>query len=307
MGHDIDAAALLVEVVEQGSFRAAARRLELPKSTVSRRIAALEERLGARLLQRTTRRVALTDVGAAYFERARVAVAALAEAERSVSQLQATPRGTLKVTMPINFGFELGWTLIAAYLERCPEVSVVLDLSDRHVDLVAEGFDVAVRAGPLVDSSLIAQRLASTAFGLFASPGYLARRGRPATPAALTEHDCICRERSELWSFAGARKAGQKVRVHGRVAANSAEVRRDAAVAGYGIARLPRPLVDGALRAGRLEALLERYRLPAAPMHVVYPGGGRQLSPKVRAFVELLRSRAPASADEDWPEMRWRP
>src|SRR4051812_23840597 len=133
MGHDLDAAALFVEVVEQGSFRAAARRLELPKSTVSRRVAALEARLGARLLQRTTRRVSLTDVGTAYFERARVAVAALADAERSVSQLQATPRGTLRVTMPINLGYELGRSLMAAYLERCPEVSVVVDLSDRQV------------------------------------------------------------------------------------------------------------------------------------------------------------------------------
>jgi DNA-binding transcriptional LysR family regulator len=306
MGHDADAAALFVEVVEQGSFRAAARRLALPKSTVSRRVAALEERLGARLLMRTTRRVALTDVGAAYFERARVAVAALADAERSVSQLQATPRGTLRVTMPINFGYELGWSLLAAYLERYPEVSVVVDLSDRHVDLVAEGFDVAMRAGPLSDSSLVAQRLASTAPVIVASPGYLEARGQPATPAELAGHDCICREPNELWSFGGARKQRQ-VRVRGRVVVNSAEVRHSAALAGHGLARLPLPLCADALAAGQLRTVLTRFPLPAVPVHVVYPGPGSMLSPKVRAFVELLRSRAPATPDQEWRDVRWRP
>jgi DNA-binding transcriptional LysR family regulator len=283
---DLDSAALFVQVVEHNGFRGAARALGLPKSTLSRRVADLEARLGARLLQRTTRKVGLTDAGEAYYRQARVAVAALQEAERAVSELQAEPRGTLRVSMPTDFGTGLAAMIVGEYLARHAEVRVIADISNRRVDLVREGFDAAVRAGHLDDSSLVAVRCAMTPVRVFASPAYLRRRGVPATPEDLAAHDCIVfgAATDATWMFAGARRP-KAVRVRGRVAANQLRTVQELAEAGYGLAQLPGMMVS---RGARLRAVLDEHRLPPRPLHVVYPSA-RHLSPKVRAFVDLMR------------------
>jgi DNA-binding transcriptional LysR family regulator len=283
---DLDSAALFVSVAEQGSFRGAARALGLPKSTVSRRVADLEARLGARLLQRTTRRVGLTDAGEAYYRQARIAVAALQEAERAVSDLSSEPRGTLRVSMPIDMGISSGSVLLARYLTQYPEVRVVADISNRRVDLVREGFDAAVRAGELDDSSLVAARVGLTTVHVYGSAAYLRKRGVPQTPEELVDHDCILfgQATEAVWTFAGARQPKQ-VRVRGRVAANNLRVVRDLAAAGLGLAQLPGVM---AFERPRLRAVLDEFRMPPRPMQVVYPSA-RHLSPKVHAFVALMR------------------
>jgi DNA-binding transcriptional LysR family regulator len=283
---DLDSAALFVAIAEHGSFRGAARALGLPKSTVSRRVAELEARLGARLLQRTTRRVGLTDAGDAYVRQARVAVAALQEAERAVTELQSEPRGTLRVSMPVELGSDSGSRLVARYLARHPEVRVIADVSNRRVDLVREGFDAAVRAGPLDDSTLVAARFALTPIRVFGSPAYLRKRGVPRTPDELAGHDCVLfgQATEGTWTFAGARQPKQ-VRVRGRVAANSLRMCRDLAAAGVGLVQLP-----GMMEAGEhgLRAVLDEFMLPPRPVHLVYPSA-QHLSPKVRAFVDMMR------------------
>lgn len=288
---DLDAAALFVKVIDAGSFRGAARALGVPKSTVSRRIAALEERLGARLLQRTTRRLGLTDAGVAYHRQAAQAISVLDDAERAVSALQEAPRGPLRVTAPVLFGVLFLPDLVAEFLDRYPEVQLSLDLTDRNVDLVEEGYDVAIRAGALADSSFVAHKLGGTPFQLFASPAYLRARGTPTRVEDLAEHDCLVlgTQTQAVWPFRGARRAHQ-VAVRGRLAANNFLLLRDAAIAGLGICRIPGFLAIEAVRRGRLVTVLDGEQQDPTPMSVLYPSA-RHVSPKVRAFVGFLRAR----------------
>jgi len=287
---DLDAAALFVKVIDAGSFRGAARALGVPKSTLSRRIAALEERLGARLLQRTTRHLGLTDAGVAYHRQAAQAISVLDDAERAVSALQEAPRGPLRVTAPMLFGLLFLPELVAEFLARYPEVQLSLDLSDRQVDLVEEGYDLAIRAGALPDSSWIAHKLGASPFQLFASPAYLRARGTPARLEELADHDCLVlgTQTQAVWTFRVARRARQ-VSVRGRLAANSFLVLRDAAIAGLGVCRIPGFLAIDAVKRGRLVPLLGDEAEDPAPLHVVYPSA-RHVSPKVRAFGDFVRA-----------------
>jgi DNA-binding transcriptional LysR family regulator len=286
---DLDAASVFVSVVEAGSFRGAARALGIPKSTVSRRVAELEERLGARLLQRTTRRVGLTEVGEAYHRHARAAVASIVDAERAVSDLGAEPRGLLRVTAPANFGAMMFPQLVAAFMRAEPHVQVSVDFTDRQVDLVEDGYDVAVRAGALADSSMIAHRLGSSPFLLVASPTYLRTHGTPKAPRDLAKHDCLIFGLASpaSWVFETSRRR-VSVDVKGPLSANSFSVVREAAIAGLGIARVPSFFAAEGIRTGQLRALLERYAPPPAALNILYPSA-RQLSPKVRAFVAFVR------------------
>ena len=288
---DVDGAMVFVKVVEEGSFRGAARALGIPKSSVSRKVTELEAHLGARLLQRTTRHVGLTDAGTAYYHHATIAVATLADAERAVLNLQAKPTGMLRLTASINFGLLFLPAVVRDFLGENPEVQVTVDLSDRMVNLVEEGFDLAIRAGELKDSTFIAQRLGGTQFVFFASPDYLKKRGIPKTPDELAEHDCLVYGLASptTWPVGGARKPRQ-LPVKGRLVSNNYLFLRDAAMDGLGIARAPELLALDGLRRGRLQTVLDDFLLPESPIHVIYPSA-RHLSPKVRAFVAFLKTR----------------
>lgn len=286
----LDAAAIFVRVVEAGSLRAAARSLGMPKSSVSRRLAALEQELGVRLLQRTTRRLSLTDAGTAYLRGASQALGALAEAEDAARDLHAEPKGLLRVTAPVTFGTQIAPGLITRFLHRYPEVSLMLELTDRFVDLVTEGFDVAVRAGALPDSSLVAHRLATAQFVTAASPRYLAEHGTPRVPEDVRAHACLLHgtATSGRWTFVEKRSARQ-VPVRGRFASTSFAVLASAAEDGFGLARLPLIAITPALERGTLVRVLDRFDPPDVSMYAVVPS--RQHVPaKVRAFIEAVEN-----------------
>jgi DNA-binding transcriptional LysR family regulator len=294
---NFSSAAVFVRVVEAGSIRGAARALGMPKSNVSRRVAELEAQLGARLLQRTTRRLRLTDAGQAYYRGATVAVATLLDAERAAHALQVAPRGVLRVTGPAQLGAQYLWPIVRDYMRSYPEVEVSLHLTDRIVDIVEEGFDVAIRAGPLRDTSLVARRIASTSFVVAASPAYVSVHGRPRRPEDLVHHRCLTHADAltETWRF---RRAGKPVdvQVAGPLACTSFQLLRDACIDGVGVARVPSVIAGDALAAGTLVRVLERFEPPESPLHVLYPSQ-RHMAPKVRTFVDAL---VRAFSDPPW-------
>lgn len=288
---DLNAAHLFVEVVQQGSFTNAAKVLGLPKSTLSRRIGDLETRLGARLLQRTTRKLSLTDLGAAYFERVNRIVSELGEAEAAVLDAQNTPRGVLRVTAPPDLGMVILPKALPEFTALYPEVHVVLDLSGRRVDLVQEGFDVALRAGHLVDSSLIAKSIATSSMAIYASPEYLAARGTPQRLEELVSHDCLVfgTTPERKWHFERNGRT-HEVSVTGRIAAQDFGYLRFATLAGGGIALLPNMLVGPDVHHGRLVQLLSDFTHAQDTLYVVYPS--RNFLPaKTRAFVDFITER----------------
>lgn len=285
----LDEFAVFAKVVETGSFTAAARALGISKAKASKQVARLEGRLGARLLNRTTRRLSVTEAGGAFHERCRRILAEVEEAEDAVGRLQAAPRGILRINAPMTFGLMHLSPLVPAYMARYPEVTVDLSLNDRFVDLVEEGWDLAVRIGRLRDSSLIARRLASFRAVVCAAPAYWERRGRPEHPRDLGGHDCLIYsylERPEDWRFA---RDGEEasVRVAGPLRANNGQILLEAAVAGAGVLLSPTFIVADALADGRLEAVLSPWCTEDVGIHAVYPHA-RHLSAKVRTFVDFL-------------------
>jgi len=289
---DLNAVTAFVAVVEHHSFRAAARSLGVPKSTISRRVALLEGQLGVQLLQRTTRTVTLTDVGEAFHLRCHQALGTISDAAREVRQHETSPHGVLRLTAPITFAEHYLGDLITEFLTANPEVRVTLDLTDRYVDLVAEGYDLALRAGPLADSTLKARLLGVNPLVLVASPKYLKRHGTPRTPGDLLDHDCIVfasTERGAKWPLLIKRKV-TPVPVRARVAVNSFLLARDFAVAGLGVARMPGGFSSALEASGELVRVLTEFETPPAPLHAVFPPGPH-LAPRVRAFVDLLAAR----------------
>lgn len=291
-----------VRVVERGSFTAAARDLGRSTSQVSRQVSALEERLGARLLHRSTRAVSPTEAGEAFYSRCARLLSDLDEAEEAVAHLQAAPRGTLRLSVPMSFGVRHLSPLIADFLARYPEVRIEASFSDRRVDLVDEGFDLAVRIGALDDSSLFARRLAPYGRRVVASPALLAQVGRPSRPEDLTELPGLLfsyQHTGASWVFHGP--PGEViVRMSGRLTANSGEALLDAARAGLGVALLPDFLVADDLSAGRLERLLPEWSEQGHAIWAIYPHN-RHLAPKVRLFVDHLAAafgRCPRWAEE---------
>lgn len=292
---DLNAITAFVAVVEHHSFRAAARSLGVPKSTVSRRVALLEEQLGVQLLQRTTRTVTLTDVGEAFHARAGQALTTLSDAAREVRQSEASPRGVLRLTAPLSFAENYLGDIISEFLLANPDVKVTLDLSDRYVDLVAEGYDLALRAGQLADSTLKARLLGSNPLVLVASKKYLAARGVPKSPQDLEQHDCIVyapNERGVKWPLLIKRQV-TAIPIRPRIAANSFLLARDFAAAGLGIARMPAGFSAEYEEEGQLVRVLEEFAPPPSPLHAVFPPGPH-LAPRVRAFVDLLSQRLDA-------------
>ena len=282
-----------VRVAECGSFSKAAERLHSSKSVVSRQVGALEAELGARLLHRTTRALTLTEAGRGYFEQAARILADLAAADASVGQLQAAPRGRLRISAPMSFGFLHLAPAVPDFLERYPDVELDMIMNDRFVDLVDEGFDMAVRIGKLEDSSLVARRLAPSRRVVCAAPDYLARHGAPASPDDLKHHECLCYSNvgpSQEWRFVGPDGRPWPVEVRGRLHANNGDALRAAALRGFGLAVLPTFIVGGDLQSGALVAVLESFVPQDSAVHAVYPHS-RHLSPKVRAFVDFLAER----------------
>lgn len=294
---DLNRIVVFARVVEAGSFTAAAAALGVQKSSVSRGVTALEEALGIRLLQRTTRRLSLTDAGRAYYDRARDALASLEEAGRAAAALGTEPRGVVRVTAPADLAADLG-AVTAEFLAAHPAVRVETSLTARFVDLVKEGFDLAVRAGPLTDSSLLARKLPDVEFALYASPAYLARAGRPRRLADLARHECVLYRSggtAARWRLTGPRGV-EEVQVRGRVDTDELAFVRAVVLAGFGIAFAPVPLLGALARSGELERVLPRHVRPAAPMHVVWPS--RRFEP---AAVTLFRDAVVARLQRAGP------
>ncbi len=302
--------AVFVKVVETSSFAATARHLGMSPAMVSRHIQLLEERLGARLLNRTTRRVSPTEVGQIYYERCLRILSELEEADRAASESQSVPRGRLRVTAPMTLGTRHLAPIIADYLRQYPEVAIDLSLDDRCVDLLEEGFDLAIRVGALADSSLIARRLTSAEMALCASPDYLKRHGIPQTPRDLEQHNCLAyaysRSRNE-WRFIGPSGREEIIPVSGRFLANSGDALRIVAREGIGIILAPQFVIEEEMKSGHLVRVLPEYRAAAIPVHALYPHS-RYLSAKTRTFIDFLvtsfsRSSPaePAGADQYEP------
>ncbi len=270
----------------------------VPKSTVSRKIAQLETRLGVRLLQRTMRRLRLTDVGRSYYEHCAHVITALEEAEQEIGALQAAPRGRLRITAPVEFGLAFLGEILPEFLERFPEVDVEVDLSSRLVDLVGEGFDLAIRAGPLADSALIARKLIDAPGPrLLASPDYLRRYGHPRSPADLAHHRCIVfgpGRGGATWLPSGP--SGEiRVPIEPRVIANSFALARDVTLAGLGIALMPLPFFAREIAEGRLQTVLDDWTAAGGGLYAVYPSV-HHLTAKVRAFLDFLGERLEPSS-----------
>lgn len=278
-----------VRVAESESFTAAAERLGLSKSAVSRRMAELEDRLGVRLINRTTRRLGLTEVGQAFYERCQRIIADIEDAECSASRIAAEPRGTLRVNAPTSFGIRHLGPALAAFMTRYPRIEVVMDLNDRFVDLIEDGYDVALRIGQLRDSSLVARRLAASRRVLCAAPEYLDRAGRPRQPADLSHHRCLIYTNTanpDHWTLTGA--DGPVVQpIAGPMRSNNGNMLCELAIAGHGIAALPSFLVADALAEGRLEVVLPGLPPAEGALHAIFPHG-RHLTTKVRVFVDFL-------------------
>ena len=285
---DLNEILVFAKVVESGSFTGASRELDMPKSTVSRKVSELEERLGARLLHRTTRNLRLTDVGRAFYQHAERVVAEAEEAELVVGRMQEVPRGLLRVTAPLSFGYLA--PIVASFLRRYPDVQLEMVCADRVVDLVQEGFDIAIRAGSLADSSLVARNLGVLRSYLVASPAFLERNGTPRAPSELERFDCVVfgagPERSS-WKLHASRKS-VAVNVRARFVVNDFDFLDEAALSGLGVTMLPAFRCIEHLRAKRLMRVLPEWCSPVTPLHAVYPSA-RHLSPKVTAFLDHMR------------------
>lgn len=290
---DVEANDLLLfaRIVESGSFSRAAQRVDLPKSTVSRRIAQLEAKLGERLLQRTTRKLVLTEFGASLLEHARKVVEEVEAAGALAQHRQLAPSGRLRISMPGDFA-SLGLaTIMASFMERYPAVTLELDLSPRRVDLVAENFDIAIRMGDLPDdSSLAARRVALEHVGLYAAPSYIARRGLPEHPDDLLQHDLLC-----LLSRAGGAqpwiltrgKTRWERELPARMTANSPDLLARMACTGAGIAASSTRFANPPLEKGQLVRVLPEWELPSVTGWAVFPGR-RLMAAKTRAFLDLM-------------------
>lgn len=290
----VSAMVVFTQLVESGSFTTAAKRLGLSKASISRELAALETRLGAQLLVRTTRRMSLTELGEVFYERCRRVVEEAEDAERSIHQLQAEPHGSLRLAVPMSFGVLEIAPRIPRFLERHPALKLEIEATDRVVDLVYERIDLGVRIRRPRESSYVIRRLCPIRGLLCATPEYLALHGTPRTPAEIADHACLTyRGASETWRF----RTGEEIEVSGRLTFDNGEALRVAALAGLGLVTLPTYLCGDDVRTGRLVPVLLDHMHPGTSVFAVYPEN-RHLSPKVRAMIDWL-------AEELGPEPEW--
>jgi DNA-binding transcriptional LysR family regulator len=284
-----EAMTVLLQVVEQGNLSAAGRKLGVPLTTISRKIAALESHLGARLLQRSNRSVSLTEAGLAYLAACKRILRDVAEAELAASGAFSTARGELTLTAPVVFGRLHVLPVVTAFLQAYPEIDIKLTLADRLLHLQDDHVDVAVRIGTLPDSRLRAVRLGAVRQVVCASPDYLAANGPPDNPEEISKHHCITftgLDQSDRWRFQtnGIENA---VPIHSRLAVNTAEAAIDAAISGMGLTRVLSYQIASACAAGQLRAVLEAYEPPAVPISLVFDGQG-SMPLKLRAFLDFV-------------------
>ena len=288
-----------VKVVDHGGFTGAAERMGISKSAVSKNVAALENRLGARLLNRTTRRVGPTEIGLNYYERAKKVLSDAGAADEMVTAMQSSPRGELKISMPVSFGQRFMAGAISEFLAQHPDVSIDTRLNDNFVDLIADGYDLAVRIGTLPDSSLRARKVASTRPMIVASPGYLKENGRPRKLDDLSGHMLLyysVLSSGHYWKLLSKSGEERLIKSGGRLSANNGDVLKDAAVNGLGIAVLPCFFLKDDLDSGSLVPILEEFIQPELGIYVVYPPG-LYIQPKTRAFIDYLSAYFKTS---DW-------
>jgi len=283
---DLEGLAIFAKIVEQRSFARAADELRLSKATVSKAIGRVEARLGTRLFNRTSRRLALTDAGQRLAERAARILAEGEAAESDALAQSATPRGLVRIAVPMSFGLTQVAPLLPEFLSAYPEISIDLHLSDAAIDLVGDGFDAALRIAALPDSSLLARRICGVERFLVAAPAYLARRGRPSHPLHLAEHACLgyaYLPNPDIWRFFNAAGEEAVVRPSGPLRANNGDALMPALIAGMGLAVQPDFIVRAALAEGRLEAVMTGWSLQPAALHLITPPGGPR-----PARIELL-------------------
>jgi DNA-binding transcriptional LysR family regulator len=291
---------VFAQVVESGSFAAAAEKLGISTSAASRHVADLEAHLTTRLLNRTTRRVSLTESGRAFYGRCVQLLADLDEAEQEASHAAVVPRGTVRLTTSVNFGVRQVAPVIAGFMARHPDVSFDVSLSDRVVDLVEEGFDLAIRIGDPGAGSLVARKLGETRLVPCASPAYLAAHGSPASPEDLASHECFTYEYvspRNVWRFRGPDGEERTVRVNGPLHSNNGDLLAEVAARGAGIVFEPAFIVGPDVRAGRLVPLLQDFEPAPVPIYALYPSR-KHLSAKVRLFVDYLAESLAGS--QDW-------
>lgn len=280
---------VFVAVAETGSFTAAAAAMGISATMVGKHIRMLEKRLAAPLIERTTRRQALTQTGKLYLERARQALAAVAAAESAAEEMASEPRGVLRVHATVSLGAHVIAPLLARYLKLYPQVSIDLMLADRDVSLIEEGLDLTVSVAKRNDPALIGRDLGRYEMWLCASPDYLERRGTPRKPKDLEAHDCLSFaywRRKDAWRLTKGKRT-QTVKVHGRLTINSGQALKNAALQGGGIIMQPALLLADEVRAGRLVRVLPAYSAPARPISLLYSPAGKR-TPKVRTFVDFM-------------------
>jgi len=288
---------VFVRVVDAGSFTRAAEQLRLSRPVVSKYVSRLEDRLGVRLLNRTTRRLSLTEAGRIFHQRSQRGLQDIEQAEAEVSRLQENPRGVLRLNTPMSFGILHIAPLLPEFQARYPDVSIDMNLDDRQVDVIEEGFDVSLRIAELPDSSLVARRLAPCRHVVVAAPSYLERHGTPRTPEDLRDHNIITfsyQASMADWHFVAPDKRPVSVAVSGALQVNNSLALREALLAGAGIMRTPTFVVGRDIQAGRLVPLLGNYQALEISIYLVYPQR-RHLSPKVRAFVDFMAEKIAAT------------
>ena len=285
--------AVFVQVVDSGSFTSAAERLELSKSVISKYVTRLEDRLGARLLNRTTRRLSLTEAGRILYSRSQRGLEEIEAAEMEVSRLQQAPRGKLRFNTPMSFGILHIAPALRDFQQAYPDVSIDMNLEDRQVDLVEEGYDLAIRIAELPDSSLVARRLGPCRHVICAAPEYLEKFGTPRTPDELKNHNTLTygyHDTPREWRLLASDGRYLTVTVNSNMHMNNSLALREAVLQGAGIVLTPTFIVGPDIRAGRLRSLLPNYRMLELSIYAVYPQR-QHLSPKVRAFVEFMSNR----------------
>ncbi len=289
-------------VVDQGGFTDAARKLGISKSAVSKHVAALEQRLGARLLNRTTRRVSPTEIGLAYYDRARRVITDAVEADALVAAMQAEPSGLLRISVATDFGVNLLSPILGDFLQDYPEITVNMSLTNRYVELISEGYDMAIRLGDLEDSSLRARRLTEATMKMVASPSYFQRHGRPEKIDDLTEHKLLhytTQANGAVWRLTAPSGERRMVRNTGSLTVNDGRSLLHAAIAGLGIAYLPSFLYADALKRGEVEEAIPGLPPERVGIYAVYPPG-RFTQPKLRAFIDFLAERFEGRGPDEW-------
>lgn len=289
--------AVFVQVIERGSFTAAAEQLQLSKSVISKYVTRLEDRLGVRLLHRTTRRLSLTEAGQILYQRSQRGLEEIEAAEMEVSTLQQTPRGRLRFNCPMSFGILHIASALGEFRKICPDVSIDMNLEDRRVDLIEEGYDLAIRIGELPDSSLVARRLGPCKHVLCASPAYLQQHGTPRTPDELKQHHCLTygyHDSPREWRLLAPDGRYINVPINSTMHMNNSLALREAVLADAGIVLTPTFIVGPDIQSARLQQLLPNYRMLELSIYAVYPER-KHLSPKVRAFIEFMLKRINAT------------